>query len=144
MVNAHDLIMNKEKGYDTPVGEGGALLSTGEKQLISFARAILADPVIFVLDEATSSVDTDTERIIQEAITHVLSGRTAFIIAHRLSTIRNADQILYIDDGRILEQGRHEELMRLKGKYYQLYTSQFVLESTLEALKGSNDEGRIS
>ncbi len=144
MVNAHDLIMNKEKGYDTPVGEGGALLSTGEKQLISFARAILADPVIFVLDEATSSVDTDTERIIQEAITHVLSGRTAFIIAHRLSTIRNADQILYIDDGRILEQGRHEELMRLKGKYYQLYTSQFALESTLEALKGSNDEGGIS
>ena len=138
MVNAHDLIMKKEKGYDTNVGEGGSLLSTGEKQLISFARAVLADPVLFVLDEATSSVDTDTERIIQEAITHVLRGRTAFIIAHRLSTIRSADQILYIDDGRIVEKGRHEDLMRLKGRYYELYTSQFALESTLEALKQTN------
>ncbi len=139
LVNADDLITRKEKGYDTPVGEGGAFMSTGEKQLISFARAVLADPALFVLDEATSSVDTETEKMIQEAITTVLSGRTAFIIAHRLSTIRNADRILYIDGGKIAEQGKHEDLMRKKGLYWKLYTSQFTLESTMDALNSRKD-----
>ncbi|MBQ6805459.1 MAG: ABC transporter ATP-binding protein, partial [Clostridia bacterium] len=121
MVNAESFILKMEKGYDTDVGEGGNRLSTGEKQLISFARAILADPRIFVLDEATSSVDTQTEQMIQHAISKVLTGRTSFIIAHRLSTIRTADRILVIDDGKIKEMGTHQELLRLKGAYYNLY-----------------------
>ena len=120
MVNAESFILKMEKGYDTDVGEGGNRLSTGEKQLISFARAILADPRIFVLDEATSSVDTQTEQMIQHAISKVLTGRTSFIIAHRLSTIRTADRILVIDDGKIKEMGTHQELLRLKGAYYNL------------------------
>ncbi len=134
MVNAESFILKMEKGYDTDVGEGGNRLSTGEKQLISFARAILADPKIFVLDEATSSVDTQTEQIIQHAISSVLEGRTSFIIAHRLSTIRNADRILVIDGGRIAEQGTHQELLRKKGAYYKLYTNQFQEEQVMEAL----------
>ncbi len=123
-VGAHEFISGLEKGYDTQVGEGGGLLSTGQKQLISFARAIIADPRIFVLDEATASIDTETERIIQTAITKVLENRTSFIIAHRLSTIENADRILVIDGGRIVEQGTHSELLALKGRYYELYTAQ--------------------
>ncbi len=134
MVNAESFILKMEKGYDTDVGEGGNRLSTGEKQLVSFARAILADPRIFVLDEATSSVDTQTEQIIQHAISSVLEGRTSFIIAHRLSTIRNADRILVIDDGRIAEMGTHQELLRKKGAYYKLYTNQFQEEQVMEAL----------
>ena len=128
LVNAHGFIMEMEKGYDSEVGEGGGRLSTGQKQLISFARAILADPAVFVLDEATSSVDTETEIMIQKAIGAVLEGRTSFIIAHRLSTIKNADKILVIKKGRIAEAGTHEELIRLKGIYYGLYTSQFLEE----------------
>jgi ATP-binding cassette subfamily B protein len=128
LVNAHDFIMNLEKGYDTEVGERGSLLSTGQKQLISFARAILANPRIFVLDEATSSVDTETEHLIKDAIQNILKGRTSFIIAHRLSTIKSADRILVIEKGRIIEQGTHKELLLAKGYYYKLYTNQFLEE----------------
>ena len=128
LVNAHEFITKMEKGYDSEVGEGGAKLSTGQKQLISFARAILADPRIFILDEATSSVDTETEQLIQEAIHTVLENRTSFIIAHRLSTIRSADRILVIQKGKITEQGDHHELLKQKGYYYRLYTNQFLEE----------------
>ena len=121
-----DFVVNRlEKGLDSEVGEGGSMLSTGEKQLLSIARAILADPRILVLDEATSSVDTVTERAIQNAIAAVIRGRTSFVIAHRLSTIVGADVILAVRDGRILERGTHRELMRQKGYYYQLYTRQY-------------------
>ncbi len=129
IVNAHDFIMKMEHGYDSDVGEGGSRLSTGEKQLISFARAIIADPAIFVLDEATASIDTENEKVIQLAISKVLSNRTAFVVAHRLSTIVQADKILVIDKGRIIEQGTHSELMAYKGHYYELYTNQFSKRS---------------
>ena len=129
MVNAHDFIMRMEKGYDSDVGEGGGQLSTGEKQLVSFARAVLADPRIFVLDEATASIDTKTEALIQEAISTMLTGRTSFLIAHRLSTIRKADMILVVRGGRIIEQGTHGELMALGGYYADLYNKQFETET---------------
>lgn len=129
MVNAHDFIMRMEKGYDSDVGEGGGQLSTGEKQLVSFARAVLADPRIFVLDEATASIDTKTESLIQEAISTMLTGRTSFLIAHRLSTIRKADLILVVRGGKIIEQGTHEELMALGGYYADLYNKQFETET---------------
>ncbi len=135
LVNAEPFILKFEKGYQTEVGEGGSRLSTGEKQLISFARALLAQPAIFVLDEATSSVDTETEAIIQEAIGKVLSDRTSFIIAHRLSTIRNADRILVIEDGKMIEDGTHKELLRKKGVYWRLYTNQFQ-EERLQTILG--------
>ena len=135
LVNAHDFITKLENGYDSEVGEGGNRLSTGEKQLVSFARAILANPRIFVLDEATSSIDTETEHMIQEAIQTVLEGRTSFIIAHRLSTIRSADRILVIRDGKVTEQSSHKQLMKQKGYYYRLYTNQFVEEQELQLLK---------
>jgi ATP-binding cassette subfamily B protein len=128
LVNAHDFISRLEKGYDTQVGEGGGRMSTGQKQLISFARAIVADPKLFVFDEATSSVDTETEQVIQNAIQKVLKGRTSFIIAHRLSTIRAADRILVIVDGKVIEEGSHKDLLRKKGYYYRLYTNQFLEE----------------
>lgn len=128
LVGAEDFILRLEKGYDTDVGEGGNRLSTGEKQLISFARAILANPRLFVLDEATSSVDTEAEQRIQRAIQNVLVGRTAFIIAHRLSTVRSADRILVISDGRVVEQGTHSQLIQARGQYYKLYTNQFQEE----------------
>ena len=130
LVNAHDFIIKLENGYDTEVGEGGSLLSTGQKQLISFARAVLRDPRIFVLDEATSSIDTETEKIIQDTIQKVLKGRTSFIIAHRLSTISNADKILVIKKGKIIESGNHSELLSKKGYYYRLYTNQFIDEKS--------------
>lgn len=119
IIGADEMILRLDKGYETEVGEGGALLSTGEKQLISFARAVLANPRIFFLDEATSSVDTMTELRIQNAIKTLLKGRTSFIIAHRLSTIRSADLILVIEDGGIVEMGSHEELMSLRARYYE-------------------------
>ncbi|MBR4658226.1 MAG: ABC transporter ATP-binding protein [Clostridia bacterium] len=125
LVHADEFIEELEKGYDTEVGEGGGRLSTGQKQLISFARVILADPRIFVLDEATSSIDTETEQLIQNAITKVLENRTSFIVAHRLSTIRSADRILVIREGRITESGTHSELLKKRGYYYDLYTTQF-------------------
>jgi ATP-binding cassette subfamily B protein len=130
LVDAHDFILSFEAGYNTDVGEGGGRLSTGQKQLISFARAILADPRILILDEATSSIDTETEKKVQHAIVKLLEGRTNFIVAHRLSTIINSDKILVIKDGKITESGSHDELIELKGYYYRLYTNQFVLEQT--------------
>ena len=132
-VSADTIINAMDKGYDSDVGEGGDLLSTGSKQLISFARAVLANPRIFVLDEATSSIDTLTEHLIQNAIEHLMKGRTSFVIAHRLSTIRQADIILVVDDGKIIEQGTHDELMRKKGHYYTLYTRQFEQETVEQA-----------
>ena len=127
-VSADTVVEHLENGYDSDVGEGGDKLSTGEKQLISFARAVLADPAIFVLDEATSSIDTQTEQLIQNATMHLLEGRTSFLIAHRLSTIRQADLILVVKDGKIVEQGKHEELLRKGGYYHDLYSKQFQEE----------------
>lgn len=134
-VSADQVIARMEKGYDSDVGEGGDLLSTGEKQLLSFARAVLADPRIFVLDEATSSIDTVTEKKIQDAIEHLMKGRTSFVIAHRLSTIRQADLILVIRDGRIVEQGTHKELIGKRGEYYNLYTKQYQEEAMNQAME---------
>lgn len=126
-LSSADIVAGRlENGYDTDVGEGGDRLSTGEKQLISFARAIVADPPIFILDEATSSIDTETEHLIQGAISHILEGRTSFVIAHRLSTIRNADLILLIDGRGIAERGSHDELMEKHGQYYELYTAMMI------------------
>ena len=130
LVSAADLVDGLPDGLDTDVGEGGDLLSVGEKQLISFARAILAEPRILILDEATASVDTLTERKIQTAIDRIIRGRTSIVIAHRLSTVRNADMILVVSDGRIIERGKHDELLRAKGAYYRLYTRQYEEEAT--------------
>ncbi len=134
MVDAEDFILRFEKGYDTDVGEGGNRLSIGQKQLISFARALLANPAIFVLDEATSSVDTETEQKIQNAIRTALDGRTSFIIAHRLSTVRSADRILVIQHGQITEEGTHAQLLKKRGYYYNLYANQFKEERESELL----------
>jgi len=134
LVSADEVVAKMEKGIDTDVGEGGDLLSTGEKQLISFARAILADPRILVLDEATASVDTLTEQKIQAAIDTIISGRTSLVIAHRLSTVRNADLILVVSDGKIVEQGTHKQLLEKKGHYYRLYTRQYEDEATSSLL----------
>ena len=134
-VSADQVAEKLENGYLSDVGEGGDLLSTGEKQLISFARAVLADPRIFVLDEATSSIDTQTEQLIQKATERLLHGRTSFLIAHRLSTIRQADMILVVRDGRIIEQGTHTELLRKKGYYHDLYRRQFEEEASARRLR---------
>lgn len=134
-VSADQVVAKLENGYQSDVGEGGDRLSTGEKQLISFARAVLADPRIFVLDEATSSIDTQTEQLIQNATERLLAGRTSFLIAHRLSTIRQADVILVVKDGRIIEQGTHKELLSRKGYYHDLYSKQFMEESANKILK---------
>lgn len=134
LVDAHDFIMETESGYSTEVGEGGGMLSTGQKQLISFARAVVRNPRLFVLDEATSSIDTETERKIQDAINRVLVGRTSFVIAHRLSTIKGADRILVIKDGKIAESGSHKELINKEGYYYTLYTNQFIEEKSKDIL----------
>jgi ATP-binding cassette subfamily B protein len=128
IAGAHDFILTFEKGYDQNVGEGGNLLSVGQKQLISLARAVLSKPEIFIMDEATSSVDTLTEAQIQRGMEALMAGRTSFIIAHRLSTIRRADRIVVIEDGRIAEMGTHTELLKLHGHYYRLYTQQFKYE----------------
>ena len=124
-VNAHDFIMKLEKGYETNVNERGSRLSVGQRQLISFARALLADPRILILDEATSNIDTQTERLVQNGIKKLLYGRTSFVIAHRLSTIRDADRIFYVNDGKIVESGTHTELLAKKSAYYELYMSQY-------------------
>lgn len=125
-VCAHDFIMEMEDGYNTQVNERGSRLSVGQRQLISFARALLANPAILILDEATSSIDTETEIVLQEGLNNLLKGRTSFIIAHRLSTIKNADTIMYIDKGGIVEAGSHDELLENKGAYYELYMSQYM------------------
>ena len=135
-VSADVVVKKLDKGYDSDVGESGGRLSTGEKQLISFARAILADPAIFVLDEATSSIDTATEQLIQSATQKLLKGHTSFVIAHRLSTIRNADVILVVKDGKIIEQGTHKELLAQKGYYHDLYYKQFEEESAMKVFAG--------
>ncbi len=134
IAGAHDFIVTLEKSYDQNVGEGGNLLSVGQKQLISLARAVLARPELFIMDEATSSVDTLTEALIQRGMEALMEGRTSFVIAHRLSTIRRANRILVIENGRIAEQGTHAELLRLGGHYYRLYTQQF--RSELESQYG--------
>lgn len=139
-VSADGVIARMDNGYSSEVGEGGDLLSTGEKQLISFARAILADPRIFVLDEATSSIDTVTEKLIQDAIENLMKGRTSFVIAHRLSTIRQADVILVVKDGKIIEQGTHNELIEKKGAYYNLYTRQFQEETMANSMEAAFGE----
>ncbi|MBE7435720.1 MAG: ABC transporter ATP-binding protein [Anaerolineales bacterium] len=138
IAGAHDFILTLEKGYDQNVGEGGNLLSVGQKQLISLARAVLAKPELFIMDEATSSVDTLTEALIQKGMEALMKGRTSFVIAHRLSTIRRANRILVIEYGRIAEHGTHAELLRARGHYYRLYTQQFRHE--LEVQYGVADE----
>ncbi|MBC8214359.1 MAG: ABC transporter ATP-binding protein [Candidatus Marinimicrobia bacterium] len=135
LAHSHQFIEDLELGYQTIIEEGGTNLSTGQKQLLSLARALLANPAILIMDEATSSVDTETEHLIQQAIQTVVVNRTSFIIAHRLSTIRNADRILVIQNGKIVEEGDHDELLRQKGKYYNLYSVQFVDEITSENLR---------
>lgn len=125
-VNAHEFIMQLEQGYDTQISERGARLSIGQRQLLAFARTMISKPRILILDEATSSIDTHTELLVQQGIENLLKGRTSFVIAHRLSTVRKADRIFFIDQGRVMEAGSHEELMLLHGAYYQLYKSQFT------------------
>ena len=124
-VCAHDFIMDMEDGYQTQVNERGSRLSAGQRQLISFARALLENPAILILDEATSSIDTETEILLQKGLNKLLEGRTSFIIAHRLSTIKNANCIMYVDKGNILEKGTHEELLAKHGEYYKLFMSQY-------------------
>jgi ATP-binding cassette subfamily B protein len=125
IAGAHDFIVTLENGYDQNVGEGGNLLSVGQKQLISLARAVLARPELFIMDEATSSVDTLTEALIQRGMEALMKGRTSFVIAHRLSTIRRANRIVVIENGKIAEHGSHTELLKMRGHYYRLYTQQF-------------------
>jgi ATP-binding cassette subfamily B protein len=137
-VNADDFIRHMDKGYDSEVGEGGNRLSTGQRQLLSFARAILAKPQIFVMDEATSSIDTETEQLIQRGLETIFEGRISFVIAHRLSTIRRADRILVINRGQIEECGTHAELLRKRGHYYHLYTSQFHREREEAVLQAAS------
>lgn len=132
-VMAHDFIVELNGGYYAEVSERGSTLSSGQRQLISFARTLLADPKILILDEATSSIDTRTEIALQKGLERLLKGRTSFIIAHRLSTIKNASRIMYIDNGRIIEQGTHDELIAQRGAYWRLYTEQYKhLECNLE------------
>ncbi|MDD4493421.1 MAG: ABC transporter ATP-binding protein [Eubacteriales bacterium] len=133
-VSAHEFILKLENGYSSDVGEGGNRLSTGQKQLISFARAVLADPAIFVLDEATSSIDTETEQAIQQAISRILKDRTSFVIAHRLSTVKNAHRILVLHDGEVVEEGTHKQLISRRGMYYELYANQYLDERTMGIL----------
>ncbi len=140
LASAEGFILAMEKGYDSPIGQAGSLLSTGQKQLISLARAVLANPKVFVMDEATSSVDTETERLIQHGVETIRKGRTCFVIAHRLSTIRSADRILVIDHGGIVEQGTHHELILRRGRYYELYANQFTQEKQAQLLH-ANDVG---
>ena len=142
LAGAHEFIAALEKGYEEEVGEGGNLLSVGQKQLISLARAVLAQPDIFIMDEATSSVDTLTEHLIQKGMEELMSDRTSFVIAHRLSTIKQADRILVIESGKIIEMGSHAELIHQRGHYYNLYTRQFRkdLEVKYDIFKASDEK----
>ena len=128
LANAHDFIMRLPQGYDTMLTSNGANLSQGQRQLLSIARAAINDPPVMILDEATSSIDTRTEKIVQEGMDKLMQGRTVFVIAHRLSTVRNAKAIIVLENGRIIERGDHNDLIKQKGKYYQLYTGAFELE----------------
>jgi subfamily B ATP-binding cassette protein MsbA len=130
-----------EKKYDTIVGERGVKLSGGQRQRVSIARAILADPRILILDEATSSLDSESEALIQEGLSFLMKGRTTFVIAHRLSTIRRSDQILVVENGLIVERGRHAELYAARGRYYEMYTKQHGVETNLFLAPGEGDEG---
>jgi ATP-binding cassette subfamily B protein len=146
IAGAHDFIAaGLEKGYEQNVGESGNLLSVGQKQLISLARAVLARPELFIMDEATSSVDTLTEALIQKGMDALMKGRTSFVIAHRLSTIRRADRILVIENGKIAEQGTHAELLKLRGHYYRLYTQQFrhQLEVQYGVVEEESEKGEV-
>ena len=127
-VGAHDFIMKLSDGYQTEIEENGSNLSVGQRQILSFARALLADPRILILDEATSSVDTATEKVIDSALDHLMQGRTTFVIAHRLSTIVNADKIVVMDQGQIVEMGNHAELLAQRGRYFNLYTMQWAAQ----------------
>ena len=128
LANADGFIQMLPDGYDTVIGNEGSSLSQGQRQLISIARAAVADPPVMILDEATSSIDTRTESIVQKGMDRLMQGRTVFVIAHRLSTIQNSDVIMVLDKGKIIERGNHEDLIKQKGKYYQLYTGAFELE----------------
>ena len=127
LANADDFITRLPQGYDTVITGDGANLSQGQRQLLAIARAAVADPPVLVLDEATSSIDTRTEHLIEQGMDKLMQGRTVFVIAHRLSTVRNADAIMVLEHGEIIERGDHDDLLRQKGKYYQLYTGQFEL-----------------
>jgi len=140
LARVDDIIQRLPNGYDTLLGERGTGLSQGQRQLIAIARAALANPRILILDEATSSVDTRTERQIQRALDELLKGRTSFVIAHRLSTIRNADQVLVLEEGRIVERGKHEELLARRGAYYNLYMKQFLREEERATVGGDGRE----
>ena len=128
LANAHDFIKRLPNGYDTEIAGDGSSLSQGQKQLLSIARAAIVNPPVMILDEATSSIDTRTEKIVQDGMDKLMNGRTVFVIAHRLSTVRNSKAIIVLDHGRIIERGNHEELLNKKGTYYQLYTGAFELE----------------
>jgi ATP-binding cassette subfamily B protein len=144
LAHADEFIRRLPQGYDTVLGEHGAGLSQGQRQLVAIARAALANPRILILDEATSSVDTRTERQIQKALDLLLKGRTSFVIAHRLSTIRNADQVLVMRDGQIVERGQHEDLLARRGAYYEQYMSQFRAEETIEVAGNGHKPGGVA
>lgn len=128
LANAHEFIKHLDHGYQTMITGSGTSLSQGQKQLLSIARAAVANPPVLILDEATSSIDTHTERIVQDGMDKLMQGRTVFVIAHRLSTIQNSDAIMVLENGRIIERGSHDDLIQQKGTYYQLYTGAFELE----------------
>lgn len=142
--NAHNFIIEMPYGYDTVIGNRGMMVSGGERQRLAIARALMKDPEILIFDEATSSLDTESERLVQEAIDHLMAGRTTLVVAHRLSTILHADLILVLKDGRIVERGRHEELLRLKGVYRRLYDLQFEKGNAAEVGTKSAATGTLS